>query len=124
MTPNLIVALIAYTAITPTSVDTPTTGQAYSLNCSLTGPGITDMAVIYQWFKGLASNGTRLKNTSQLRFSSLRASDAGLYTCRSTVNSVQIEETATVTISRKCSSALIIITAMCIFDVQSQLSLE
>jgi hypothetical protein len=98
--PNLIVALIVDTVITPTSVDTPTAGQAYSLNCSLTG--IIDTMVTYQWFKGSASNGTQLTNTNQqLQFSSLRASDAGLYTCRATVNSVQIEETATVTISRK-----------------------
>ena len=93
--------------ITPTSVGTLTTGQAYSLNCSLTG--ITDTAVTYQWFKRLPSNGTQLTNTHQLQFSSLRASDAGLYTCRATLNSVEIEETTTVTITRKCSNVLLLI---------------
>jgi hypothetical protein len=88
--------------ITPTSggTGTPTAGQAYSLNCSLTG--ITDASVTYQWFKGLASNGTQVANISQLQFSPLRASDAGPYTCRATLNSVEIEETATVTTNRKC----------------------
>ena len=85
--------------ITPISVGTLTTGQTYSLNRYLTGITVT---MTYQWFKGLASNGAQLTNTSQLQFSSLRASDAGLYTCRATVNSVEIEETATVTITRKC----------------------
>jgi hypothetical protein len=86
--------------ITPTSIAT-TAGQAYSLNCSLTG--ITDVSVTYQWFKGLASNGTQVAITHQLQFSSLRASDAGFYTCRATLNStsVEIEKTATVTINRK-----------------------
>ena len=84
--------------ITPTSVGTPTAGKAYSLNCSLAGINDT---VTYQWFKELPSNGTPLTNTSQLQ---LRASDAGLYTCRATVNSMdlEIEETATVTKTRKC----------------------
>ena len=86
--------------ITPTSVGTLITGQTYSMNCSLTG--ISDTVVTYQWFKGLPSNGTQLTNTSQLQFSSLRASDAGLYTCQATLNSVHIEKTTTVTITRKC----------------------
>ena len=90
--------------ITPTSVGIPTVGQTYSLICYLTGPGVT-VTVTYQWFKGLAaSNGTQLTNTHQLQFTSLRASDAGLYTCRATVNSVEIEETASVTITRKVLS--------------------
>ena len=76
--------------ITPTSVGTLTAGQAYSLNCFLTG--INDTAVTYQWFKGLPSNGAQLTNTHQLQFSSLRASDTGLYTCRATLNSVKIEK--------------------------------
>ena len=46
----------------------------------------------------------KLTNTSQLQFSSLRASDARLYTCRATVRNVTIEETTSVTVSRKCLS--------------------
>ena len=89
--------------ITSTSDGTLTAGQAYSLNCSLTG--ITDI-VTYQWYEGLPSNGTQLTNSSQLQFSSLRASDAGLYTCQATVNSMHIEKTTIVTITRKCINAL------------------
>ena len=92
--------------IIPTSIGTPTAGQAYSLNCYLTGITVT---VTYQWFKGLASNETQLTNTHQFQFSSLRASDAGLYTCRATLNSHKIEETTTVTITRKCSNVLLLI---------------
>ena len=92
--------------IIPTSVSTPTAGQAYSLNCYLTE--VTGM-VTYQWFKGLASNGTQVTNTHQLEFSPLKASDAGLYTCRATLDSVEIEETTTVTITRKCSNVLSLI---------------
>jgi hypothetical protein len=116
ITPNLIVSLIVYTVIAPTSGDTPTAGQAYSLSCSLTG--ITDIYIVtYQWFKGLASNGTQLTDTSQLQFSPLRASDAGLYTCRATVNSVQIEETLSATytvtiISRKCINTSVLFTSI------------
>ena len=98
----IIVALVVHTVITPTSGGTPTVGQAYSLNCALTGINDTALVVTYQWFKGLASNGTQLINTHQLQFSSLRASDTGLYTCQATLDSVEIEETATVTITRKC----------------------
>ena len=95
--------------IIPTSVGTPTAGQAYSLNCYLTE--VTGM-VTYQWFKGLASNETQVTNTHQLEFSSLRASDAGLYTCRATLDSVEIEETTTVTITRKCCNVLSLILIM------------
>ena len=89
--------------ITPSAVGILTAGQTYSLNCSLELTGTTN-TVTYWWFKGSASNGAQLINTSQLQFSSVRASDAGLYTCQATVGSVAIEETTTVTVSRKCLS--------------------
>ena len=79
--------------ITPSG--TPTAGQTYSLNCSLTGT--TDPAT-YQWFHG---NGTRLADVSQLGFSSLSVSEAGAYTCRATVGSVMVEDTANVEINCK-----------------------
>ena len=84
--------------ITASALGTPTTGVAYSLDCSINGT--TDPAT-YRWFKGPANNGIQLSNTSQLHFSSLKASDAGLYTCRANVEGVVTEETATVTVSRK-----------------------
>ena len=61
-----------------TSTGTTTVGQAFSLNCSL---GRANDPVTYQWFD---SNETQLTNDSQLQFSPLRPSDAGLYTCRAT----------------------------------------
>ena len=82
----IIIVLVVSILITPSAVGIPTAGQAYSLNCSQ------------------GSNRSRRTNTSQLQFSSLRASDAGLYTCQAMViqNDVEIEETATVIVSRKC----------------------
>ena len=96
----IIIVLVVSILITPSAVGIPTAGQAYSLNCSLYFTGV----VTYQWFKGQGSNRSRRINTSQLQFSSLRASDAGLYTCQAMViqNDVEIEETATVIVSRKC----------------------
>ena len=85
--------------ITSSAVGTLTAGETFSLNCSVSGT--TDPAT-YQWFEGLASNGTQLSNVSQLQFSPLRASDAALYTCQATVGSVMVEGSATVTVSRKC----------------------
>jgi hypothetical protein len=98
--------------INPSPVGIPTAGQAYSLNCSII-TGVAD-TVTFQWFKGQGSNRTQLTNTSQLQFSSLRASDAGLYTCQTTViqnsTSVEIEETAaTVIVSRKCINLIIMV---------------
>ena len=77
--------------ITPT--DTPTAGETYSLDCSVSG--IDDPAT-YQWFD---SNRTQLSNTSELRFSPLRASEGGDYTCQAAVRSIVIEETITVNVN-------------------------
>ena len=87
--------------ITASTLGTPTTGVAYSLNCSVNE---TNDPVTFQWFKGTGQARSRMQlyNTSQLHFSSLKASDAGLYTCRTNVEGVVTEETATVTVSRKC----------------------
>ena len=84
--------------ITPSATGTPTAGEIFSLNCSVSG---TTDPVTYQWFEGPASNGTQLSNVNQLEFSPLLASDAGLYTCQATVGSVMVEGTVTVEIIRK-----------------------
>ena len=75
---------------------TPTAGETFSLNCSLSG---TTDPVTYQWIN---SNGTQLSNVSQLMFSPLLASHVGVYTCQATVGSVVVEGSATVSISREC----------------------
>ena len=82
-------------AVMITSGGTPTAGQNYSLDCSVSGT--TDPAT-YQWFD---NNGTLLTNTSQLQFSPLLASHAGTYTCRATVGSVVVESSDMVDINCK-----------------------
>ena len=84
--------------ITPSAIDILTAGEAFSLNCSVSG--ITD-PVTYQWFEGPASNGIQLSNVSQLEFSPLRVSHAGLYTCQATVGGMIVERTTTVNVNRK-----------------------
>ena len=81
--------------ISVTSTGTPTAGQSYSLDCSVSG---TTNLTTYQWFN---SNGTQLTNTSQLQFSPLLASYAGTYTCRATVGSVVVESSDMVEINCK-----------------------
>jgi hypothetical protein len=78
---------------TVTSTGTPTAGETFSLDCSVSG---IDDPVTYQWFD---NNGTQLTNTSQLRFSPLRVSEGGDYTCRATVRGVVVEETTTVNVN-------------------------
>ena len=85
--------------ITPTG--TPTAGQSYALDCSVTG--IADPAT-YQWFD---SNGTQLTSTSQLQFSPLLASDAGTYICRATVGSVVLENSFMVDINCNFSRSFV-----------------
>ena len=81
--------------ITPSAAGIPTAGQTYSLDCSVSG---TSNPATYQWFD---SNGTQLANTSQLQFSPLRVSDAGVYTCRATVEGEVLEGSVTVNINCK-----------------------
>ena len=80
--------------ITSSTTGTPTAGETYSLDCSVSG---TSNPATYQWFD---NNGTELANTTQLQFSPLRASEAGMYTCRATVEGmVVMERNATVDIN-------------------------
>jgi hypothetical protein len=80
---------------TVTSTGTPTAGETFSLDCSVSG---IDDSATYQWFD---SNGTQLTNTSELQFSPLRVSEGGVYTCRATVRGVVADETTTISINRK-----------------------
>ena len=83
--------------ITSESNSIPTTGETYTLECSVNG---TTDSVIFQWFDG---NEILLSNVSQLQFSSLLASHAGTYTCQATVESVVVEKRFIVTIKCKHS---------------------
>ena len=81
--------------ITPTG--TSTAGETFFLDCSLSG---TIDPVTYQWIN---STGTQLTNVSQLQFSPLLPSHAGLYICQTTVGGVELVETTyNLTVNRKC----------------------
>ena len=81
-----------------TPIDSPTPGETFSLDCSLNG---ATNPVTYQWFEGPASSGVQLTNVSQLQFSPLLVSHAGLYTCQVTMGDLVMEETSTVTVNRE-----------------------
>ena len=81
--------------ITPSTAGILIAGQTFSLNCSVSG---TTNPATYQWFD---NNGTQLATVNELQFSLLRASDAGLYTCRVAVGSVMLESSTTVNVNRK-----------------------
>ena len=103
-------------AVVITSGGTPTAGQTYSLDCSVSG---TTDPVTYQWFD---SNGTQLTSTSQLQFSPLLASDAGTYTCRATVGSVVVENNDIVDVNCNFSCSFVGFSCNFLF-LQSQLLL-
>jgi hypothetical protein len=90
----IFLSLLAVNLVaTVTPIGTPTAGETFSLDCSVSG--IDDTAT-YQWFD---SDGTQLTNTSELQFSPLRASEGGVYTCQATVRGVVVEETTTVNVN-------------------------
>lgn len=63
--------------------------KSYSLQCKVSGPGITNTTVNYHWIKN-CSNSTLSQNgmnSSILSFSYFRLSDAGNYTCQATASS-------------------------------------
>ena len=90
--PLLTVSVI----ITPSAIGTPVAGETYSLDCSVSG---ASNPANYQWFD---NNGTQLANISQLQFSPLRVSDAGMYTCQATVGDLMLKGSTTVNINCKC----------------------
>ena len=69
---------------------TPTVGESYSLNCTVTGADRLNPMIAYQWFKGttVVVDGRQ----STLTFSSLSLSDAGQYKCRVTVSSTLLRQ--------------------------------
>ena len=88
----------------------PTTGEIYTLECSVSGT--SDPAMNFQWFLVSADNETELisddsitinsnSSISQLQFSPLRTSHGGLYTCQVRVGDEVVEGTTTVEINRK-----------------------
>ena len=93
-----------------TSSGSPTAGEHFSLECSLSG---TSDSATFQWLKGPADNTTQLtsdgstainstSSVSQLLFSPLRASHGGLYTCQASVVGVAtLEGSTNVQVNRK-----------------------
>ena len=78
--------LVLYSIIIISSaIGIPTVGDMNSLDCYVSGA--TNPAN-YQWFKGTISSGIHFTNVSQLQFSSLLASHAGLYTCQAIIGGV------------------------------------
>ena len=92
---------------------TPTVGDSYSLNCTVTGADRLNATITYQWFK----NNTVVsgKTQSTLSFSSLSLSDAGQYRCDVTVSSTLLSQpvmnmsnTHDLTLQSKYNSSLMI----------------
>ena len=88
----------------------PTTGEIYTLECSVSGT--SDLVMNFQWFLESADNETELtgddsitinsnSSISQLQFSPLRTSHGGLYTCQARVGDVVVEGTTIVEVNRK-----------------------
>lgn len=71
----------------------PVLGGYYALTCYIFGAQNINPIVTYRWTKD-AGNGIHAPvgmNSSALRFSSLRLSDAGQYTCHVTVRSLYLD---------------------------------
>ena len=102
---------ITYTSVS-VSVTTipsgsPTAGETYSLECSATVSGSSDVPS-YQWLVGPSDNRQPLNggssitiNSNMVQFSTLRTSHGGIYTCQVTVGDLVAETTSTVEIGRK-----------------------
>ena len=97
-------------SVLATSSGSPTAGEPFSLECSLSG---TSDSTTFQWLKGPADNMSQLtsddttainstSSVSQLLFSPLRASHGGLYTCQATiVGGATFEGSTTLQVNRK-----------------------
>ena len=84
------------------SSGTPTAGESYSLECTVTVTGSTDQSMI-TWLMGTMENmitsGIVITGSmSTLTFNPLAASHAGTYTCRATLGSVMDSASRTITV--------------------------
>ena len=78
---------------------TPTAGLGYALSCSVTGTENLNAAITYEWTKRNSTQARVLGSYKTLRFSSLRLSDAGEFSCHVTVNSRYLRNVVNVTSS-------------------------
>ena len=95
-------------SVTITPSGSPTAGETYSLECSATVSGISDVPS-YQWLVGQSDNRQPLNNdnsvtvnSNMVQFSTLRTSHGGMYTCQVSVGGLTVETSMTVEIGRKC----------------------
>ena len=86
------------------SSGTATAGESYSLRCTVTVTGSTDQPTI-TWLMGPMNNQMMVSSgivttgsMSTLIFNPLSASDAGTYTCRTTLGSVMDSASMTITV--------------------------
>ena len=102
--------LVPYVVVI-TSSGSSIASAAITLTCSYSETSDNDSAS-FQWFKGPSNNRSQLtsddlltihsnSSISQLHISSLRASHAGSYTCRTTVRNIVEEGTETININCK-----------------------
>ena len=85
-----------------TSSGTPTAGESYGLECTVTVTGSTDQPMI-TWLMGpmdnMITSGVIMNGSiSTLTFNPLAASHAGTYTCRATLGSAMDSESRTITV--------------------------
>ena len=85
---------------------TPTAGESYSLQCTVTVTGSTDQLVI-TWLMGpmdnmITSGVITNGGISTLTFNPLAASHAGTYTCKATLGSAMDSVSRTITVHSEC----------------------
>ena len=100
-------------SVTISPSGSPTAGETYSLQCSVTVSGTSDV-VSYQWLLGPSNNRQTLNNDSSItvnsnmiQFPTLRTSHGGMYTCQVTVGDLMVGTSSTVEIERKCVVLLV-----------------
>ena len=100
-------------SVTISPSGSPTAGETYSLQCSVTVSGTSDV-LSYQWLLGPSNNRQTLNNDSSItvnsnmvQFPTLRTSHGGMYTCQVTVGDLMVETSSTVEIERKCVVLLV-----------------
>ena len=85
---------------------TPTAGESYQLNCSVSGAENLNPITTYRWTRNSGSGQTQVgANSNTLSFTPLRLTDAASYVCEVTVSSSYLASD---------------ITAMNFFDVRIQ----